>query len=56
MAATQIKPPSNLAVPAGGHGWPRRGGGGPAAQTPTQFNDSKYPTASALTINRPINL
>ncbi|XP_054275249.1 cleavage and polyadenylation specificity factor subunit 5-like isoform X2 [Macrosteles quadrilineatus] len=54
MTSTQIKP-SNLSGPAGGHGWPRRGGGGPAAQTPTQFNDAKFPSP-VLTINRPINL
>lgn len=54
MAATQMKPPTSLTGPAGGHGWPRRGG----APTPAtnQFNESKYPISSALTINRPINL
>lgn len=57
MAATQIKPAANMTGPAPGHGWPRRGGGpGPASQTPNQFNESKYPVASAMTINRPINL
>ncbi|XP_046667143.1 cleavage and polyadenylation specificity factor subunit 5 isoform X2 [Homalodisca vitripennis] len=55
MAAPQIKAPSNISGPAGGHGWPRRGGG-PTSQTTAQFNESKYPTSSALTINRPINL
>lgn len=55
MAATQIKPSTNMTGPVPGHGWPRRGGG-PAPQTPTQFNESKYPATSAMTINRPINL
>lgn len=55
MAATQIKPSTNMTGPVPGHGWPRRGGG-PAQQTPTQFNESKYPATSAMTINRPINL